>query len=648
DGGDGNDTLVLNGDYSKGFTFGANVTSIENIELAAGNSYKLTLGATTNNGGLVVDGSALLGGNNLTFSGAASTLNPLTVTGGAGNDSILGGGVADTLSGGTGSDTLAGGAGNDLINAGAALTAVDKVDGGTGSDTLLFNGNYSGGVIFTATTVTNVETFAFAAGNDYTLTLNNATNSAGLTVDGSKLGAGDNLSIDAKAETASAFDFIGGAGADSFLGGAGQDTVVGGAGNDSYDGGTGVDLVTYAASLGGVTVNLGTNVNAGGDAAGDKLFNIENVTGSTLSDNISGDKNANLILGGTGDDTLGGGAGGNDTISGEGGDGTVAMLGGLTAADKLDGGDGFDILELNGDYKAGLVFGATTAVNFEAIVVDAGFNYNLTLSDATNADGLFFDATALVGNTLKLNAAAEKSSFLDATGGTGNDTIIGGGGADMLDGGAGNDSLSGGAGLNLLHGGAGADTIVGGAGIDTADYSGSAAAVTINLNLLTGQVSGGDASGDRLSGIENITGSAGKDMITGNSANNYLDGAGGADTLIGGAGNDSLEGGSGDSLDGGVGIDMASYVNSGAVTVDLSNNANNAGGAAGDKFANIEGVIGSDFSDNLISGSASNILSGGGGADVLTAGSGNDTLNGGDGNDLFVMLGNLNTLDKID
>ncbi len=647
DGGDGNDTLVLNGDYSKGFAFGANVTSIENIELTTGNSYKLTLGATTNNGGLVVDGSALGGGNNLTFSGAASTLNALTVTGGAGNDSILGGGVADTLSGGTGNDTLAGGAGNDLINVGAALTAADKVDGGTGSDTVLFNGNYSGGVTFTATTVTNVETFAFAAGNDYTLTLNNATNSAGLTIDGSKLGAGDNLSIDAKAETASAFDFIGGAGADSFLGGAGKDTFVGGAGNDSYDGGTGVDLVTYASSLAGVTVDLSGNVpNAGGDAAGDKLFNIENVIGSTLNDVIGGDKNANVILGGSGDDALGGGAGGNDTISGEDGDDTIAMFGALTAADKLDGGDGLDILELNGDYKAGLVFGATTAVNFEAIIVDAGFNYNLTLNDATNGDGLFVDATALVGTTLKLNAAAEKSSFLDATGGTGNDTIIGGGGADTLDGGAGNDSLSGGAGLNLLHGGAGADTLVGGAGVDTADYSGSAA-VTIDMNLVT-QVGGGDAAGDRLSGIENIAGSAGNDKITGNSANNYLDGAGGADTLIGGAGNDSLEGGGGDSLDGGVGIDMASYVSSGAVTVDLSNNANNAGGAAGDKFTNIEGVLGSNVSDNLVSGSASNILSGGKGDDVLTAGSGNDTLNGGDDNDLFVMLGNLNTLDRID
>src|SRR5262249_6606689 len=61
DGGDGNDTLLLSGAaYKGGFTFGANVTGIENIVLAAANDYKLTLGAATNNGGLVVDASALV------------------------------------------------------------------------------------------------------------------------------------------------------------------------------------------------------------------------------------------------------------------------------------------------------------------------------------------------------------------------------------------------------------------------------------------------------------------------------------------------------------------------------------------------------------------------------------------------------------
>ena len=60
-------------------------------------------------------------------------------------------------------------------------------------------------------------------------------------------------------------------------------------------------------------------------------------------------------------------------------------------------------------------------------------------------------------------------------------------------------------------GGSGADTLVGGAGTDTADYSASASAVTVNL--ATNVNTGGDAAGDSLSGIENITGSAYDDTI---------------------------------------------------------------------------------------------------------------------------------------
>ena len=652
-GGDGNDTLTLNGNYGAGFTFGANITGIENIDLAAGNNYKLTLGATTNNGGLTVDGSALGGANSLIFSGAASAANSLVVTGGAGNDSIGGGGVADTLTGGTGgNDTIAAGAGNDLIDANAGFNALDKIDGGTGTDILQFDGNY-GAVTLGPTTVTNVETFLFTAGNNYSLTLDNATNSTGLTIDGSQLGAGDTLLVNGAAETSSAFSFIGGAGADTFTGGAGKDTLVGGGGADSLNGGAGLDVVTYAASLAGVTVNLTTNVNAGGDAAGDKLANIETIIGSGLNDNITGDANANTILAGSGDDTLSGGAGGNDSISGEDGDDTFTMFAALTASDSLDGGDGFDTLELSGNYGTGLTFGATTAVNFERIVVDAGFNYNLTLNDATNATGLEVDANTLGGaNTLKLTASAEKSSTLLVFGGAGGDTVVGGGGADTLHGNAGNDSLSGGTGANVLDGGAGADTLVGGSGIDTADYSSSAGAVTVNLGLTTAQA-GGDAAGDKLSGIENVTGSVQGDTITGSVLANYLSGGGGNDTLNGGSGNDTLEGGAGtDSIAGGAGIDMASYANSAAaVTVDLSvvGAQTSTGDASGDTLASdIEGVIGSGLADKLTSGAANNILSGGAGADTLTSGAGNDTLNGGDGNDLLVFAANFNTADRVD
>lgn len=137
-------------------------------------------------------------------------------------------------------------------------------------------------------------------------------------------------------------------------------------------------------------------------------------------------------------------------------------------------------------------------------------------------------------------------------GGDGNDTADGGGGNDAVDGGAGNDLLSGGAGLDTVVGGADNDTLIGGAGadvldggdgIDTAAYTASGAAVKIDL--LAGTGLGGDADGDKLSGIENVAGSFFNDALTGDAEANALSGGFGNDTLAGGAGADRMSGGVG-------------------------------------------------------------------------------------------------------
>jgi len=97
---------------------------------------------------------------------------------------------------------------------------------------------------------------------------------------------------------------------------------------------------------------------------------------------------------------------------------------------------------------------------------------------------------------------------------------------------------------DVLRGGAGADTLEGGAGTDTASYYTSAAGVTVNLAANT--ASGGDAAGDTLSGIENLSGSnLAVDTLTGNAGANVLQGWGANDALIGGAGKDTLTGGAG-------------------------------------------------------------------------------------------------------
>ena len=121
-------------------------------------------------------------------------------------------------------------------------------------------------------------------------------------------------------------------------------------------------------------------------------------------------------------------------------------------------------------------------------------------------------------------------------GDAGNDNLKGFADNDTINGGTGDDRLEGGDGNDTLTGGEGADRLFGGAGIDTALYTGSSAAVTVNLATRMG--SGGDAQGDVLGGVENVTGSAHDDTLIGNGAANRLDGAAGADTLTGGGGSD--------------------------------------------------------------------------------------------------------------
>jgi len=155
------------------------------------------------------------------------------------------------------------------------------------------------------------------------------------------------------------------------------------------------------------------------------------------------------------------------------------------------------------------------------------------------------------------------------TAGTGaTDYFYAGGGNDVVGGGAGDDVLYGGDGDDTLTGGVGADKLDGGDGIDTENYSGSGEGVTVTLGNATAQ-SGGEAAGDTLSGIENVTGSAQADTLTGDAGDNVLTGGAGDDTLSGGAGNDTLLGGDGDdtltggagddTLDGGTGHDTAVF-----------------------------------------------------------------------------------------
>lgn len=208
-------------------------------------------------------------------------------------------------------------------------------------------------------------------------------------------------------------------------------------------------------------------------------------------------------------------------------------------------------------------------------------------------------------------------------GGTGDDVLSGGRGNDVMYGGDGFDVLIGGGGNDVLNGGVGADILIGGGGRDTADYAGSSARVIINLE--TGSVSGGDATGDVLSSIENLTGSAFNDILTGDSGGNRLFGEDGNDVIYGGDGSDFLSGGNkNDRLYGGEGDDQV-LGGSGRDNIDAGNgNDLVRGGGGHDTIAGAGG-------DDTLSGDAGN--------DRIDGGAGNDTLTGGAGTDIFIFSG---------
>jgi serralysin len=158
-------------------------------------------------------------------------------------------------------------------------------------------------------------------------------------------------------------------------------------------------------------------------------------------------------------------------------------------------------------------------------------------------------------------------------------------------------------------------------------------------------------NGDVRSLIENAIGGSGHDTIIGNAAANLLRGGSGNDRLFGMDGNDRFfsEVGS-DHMDGGSGFDYVDYSSvSTGMTVSLHYPGWNAGVAAGDTYAGIEGLVlgsggdvgyGDSASNYIYAGDGHDTVFGLGDQDLLFGQDGDDNLLGGDGHDhLFGGLG---------
>ena len=321
---------------------------------------------------------------------------------------------------------------------------------------------------------------------------------------------------------------------------------------------------------------------------------------------------------------------GSDLIYGFAGDDTIV---GLAGQDMIIGGFGADTMdgEVGGyDYDTASYVDSTMGV-IVSLATGLGFNGTAQgdiLSNFENLNGSAHD-DILLGD--------DASNFL--SGQAGNDNLSGGGGADQLYGDNGDDRLKGGGGADTLHGGN---------GTDTADYTYSTAAVVVSL--ATGSGSAGDAEGDDLISIENLTGSDYNDVLMGHDGANLLEGgdgadslkgAGGADTLRGGAGNDVLDGGLGsDTMVGGVGDDTY-YVNGSSDVVTESFGQGTDLVRTSYHYtlaANVE-----NLATNSGSGTAALMLTGNGLDNVITGNDGANTINGGAGVDQMIGNGGNDT-----
>ncbi|MFM7275541.1 MAG: beta strand repeat-containing protein, partial [Gammaproteobacteria bacterium] len=391
----------------------------------------------------------LLGEDDLDGAGNAQAN---TITGTIGNNALDGGGGADTLTGGEGDDTYTVDNFNDTI--------VELAD--EGNDTVRASIGF--------TLADNLENLQLLG----SIGLNGLGNAIDNLIEGN---SGGNL-----LEGAEGADTLeGGDGSDTLSGGLGLDVLVGGAGDDTYE----VDATTVGDELltdkviesadGGldtvqslISYTLGANVevlNLGGSSA-------INGTGNDTANTIVGNFAVNVLSGGAGNDTLSAGFG-DDQLDGGSGD------------DSMSGGLGNDLYIVDSvlDVVSESAAQGTDTVRTSVQVALAANVENLILTGSANIDATGDALDNVLGSNLGNNVidgggGTDTVSYADIearitvdlsktgqqdTKGAGLDTLIS---IENATGGKGDDFLIGNSGVNVLDGGAGADTMVGGGGDD--------------------------------------------------------------------------------------------------------------------------------------------------------------------------------------
>ncbi|WP_050466206.1 calcium-binding protein [Herbaspirillum chlorophenolicum] len=517
--------------------------------------------------------------------------------GGAGDDIFVASNVANRFDGGAGSNTvsyehssssvkinLATGQGSQGDAEGDTYVNIQNAIGGSADDTIVASAA--------------VNAIDGGAGNN-TVSYENST--AGVKVD---LFLGKGFNNDAQGDTYTNIQ--------NATGGSGDDIFVGNGVANSFDGGSGNNTVSYEHSTGDVTINLATGAGSGGDAQGDRYYNIQNAIGGAGNDTIIASAAINAIDGGLGNNTVSyANSAGSVKVNLATGKGLLGDALGDTYVNiqNVIGGAGDDILVGNGDIN----------------IINGGGGGNNTVSYESSTGAVRVDLGNRVG-TLGDAAGDTYINIQNVTGGAGDDIFVANNVANKFDGGAGSNTVS---------------------------YENSAAAVKVNL--ATGQGTLGDAAGDTYVRIQNVIGGAGDDILVGNGDINIINGGGGSNNTVsyesstgavrvdlgnrvgtlGDAAGDTyiniqnVTGGAGDDIfvasnvankfDGGAGNNTVSYENSAAgVKVNLATGKGTLGDAQGDTYTNIQNAIGGAGDDIFVGNSASNAFDGGGGTNTVS------------------------------
>jgi hypothetical protein len=592
DGGDGTDTLDLQGATFAAVTYAVTGPTSGSVALGASDvvtytgvqqvidrttatdrSFNATAGDDTIR--IVDDGIFLNGRSRIDDGGAgdfaqhdfADPSGSLSVNGGGGADDIH---LVDTDILFSATVNLSGGAGNDgiTVDFGAGINVVN-VTGDGDDDTLLVNGTAVDDTVFVTGTV--VTRGAQAVNYDVTV--------EHLIVDG---GTGnDDFTIDGAAG-----EILGGAGLDTYLviaSAAPQLRLNGQADSDDY-------TVNFGSLAGPVIVQdlgaLGTDtllINGTGlddtivVTAADVTSGTETIAYSSIEELTvnAGDGKDSITIDGT--------SAGLTTILGGNGDDAFVVNGSGPGSLKLDGEEGSDsyTINLGGALTGPIAIEDTGTTGTDSLLINgtSGDDWIILTDTGFIVDGLPASFTFAGIELLTVNAGAGDdivdgsalTMMVTIFGGTGDDTLIGGSNDDHLYGEDDDDDLIGNLGADFLDGGAGSDALIGDqcvqgdkGRLEHEAVIGPARILSIPSGKLAAVV---DVPGtnrrlvtlrdETLGGVDTLIGGTGDDYAYGGAGNDVIRGGDDADALFGNLGDDDIGGDDGDDhLYGGSGNDL--------------------------------------------------------------------------------------------